>query len=91
MSYNVFYFVFILGLYVMFFYHFHYMVILIGLEMVLLSVFVFLGNSLAGGLVSWSCFVFLLVVVCMGGYGVSLLVSMARGVGRDFWSVGSLS
>jgi len=68
----------------MFFYHFHYMVVLLGLEMVLLSIFVFFTYVLTGFLVSWGCFAFLLVLVCIGGFGVSLVVSLARGFGRDF-------
>ncbi len=90
MSYYIFFSFFVVGFYVIFLYHFHYMVVLLGLEMVLLSVFVFFRYGLAGSLVSWACFVFLLVLVCMGGFGISLVVSLARCRGRDFWSVGFL-
>jgi hypothetical protein len=87
-SYYFFFLVFLVGFFVMFFYHYHYMIVLVGLEMVLLSVFVFFCYSLACPLVSWVCFVFILVLVCMGGFGVSLLVGLSRVVGKDFWSVG---
>jgi hypothetical protein len=68
----------------MFFYYFHYMIVLLGLELVLLSVFVYLGYSLVGFLVSWGRFVFLLVLVCIGGFSVSLVVGLARSCGREF-------
>jgi len=32
-----------------------------------------------------SLFVFLLVLVCIGGFGVSVMVDLARRLGRDFW------
>lgn len=75
---------FLIGFYLMFFYHFHYIIALLGLEMCLLSVFVFISYLFGGFLSSWVCFVFLLVLVCMGGFGVSLLVNLARCCGRDF-------
>jgi hypothetical protein len=64
------------------------MFVLLGLEVSLLSVFVLISYGLSCRLVSWCCFVFLLVLVCIGGFGVSLMVSLARCCGRDFWSLG---
>jgi hypothetical protein len=89
-SYYLFFCFFLVGFYVMFFYHFHYMLLLLGLELILLSVFVLFRYGLSGFLVSWCCFVFLLVLVCMGGFGISLVVSLARCCGRDFWFGGFL-
>jgi hypothetical protein len=83
-SYYVFFGFFLIGFYVMFLYHFHYIIVLLGLEMVLLSVFVFFSYRLTGSLVSWVCFVFLLVLVCIGGFGISLVVALSRCRGRDF-------
>jgi hypothetical protein len=84
MTFYLFFLFFGLGFYLMFFYHQHYMLVLLGLELVLLTIFVFFSYIMGGFLASWVCFVFLLVLVCMGGYGVSLLVSLARSRGRDF-------
>jgi len=47
---------------------------------------VFLLVGFGGGLVGLvGVFIFLLVLVCMGGYSISLLISIFRGWGNDFW------
>jgi hypothetical protein len=60
------------------------MMVLLGLELILLSIFVYFSYVLTGFLVSWGCFAFLLVLVCMGGFSVSLVVGLARVGGQDF-------
>ena len=38
-----------------------------------------------GGFSFHGLFLFLVVVVCMGGFSISLLVGVSRYYGRDFW------
>jgi len=60
------------------------MYLLFLLEIMLLVVF--LGVRLVFFRVygMYGLFCFLLVMVCMGGYGVSLLMICSRGIGQDF-------
>jgi len=55
------------------------------LEMMLLSLFMVyvLRHASMGG--AHSLFVFLLLIVCMGGFGISMVVYISRFFGRDFW------
>nr|QFG71649.1 NADH dehydrogenase subunit 4L [Oribatula sp. XFX] len=76
---------FLFGLFLLFLYSVHYVYILLMIELVLLGSFVFLFFSFFGVLGLYMSFVFLLVVVCMGGFSISLLVSISRCYGRDFW------
>lgn len=75
---------FFVGFYLIFFYHSHYLIVLLGLELVLLSVFLGFVIFYFSSLVYFGPFVFLLVLVCMGGFRVSLLVSVSRFYGKDF-------
>lgn len=75
---------FLFGLFLLFLYSVHYVYILLMIELVLLGSFVFLFFSFFGVLGLYISFVFLLVVVCMGGFRISLLVSISRCYGRDF-------
>jgi hypothetical protein len=61
------------------------MILLFLLEVLLLGVFLFVGLSFLGVCGIQGMFVFLLVMVCIGGFGISLLVSLSRFIGRDFW------
>jgi hypothetical protein len=61
------------------------MILLLLLEMILLAVFLFIGLRLMVVYGVHGLFSFLLVIVCIGGFGVSLLVSLSRLFGRDFW------
>ena len=67
-----------------FHYHLHYIVILLGLEMMLFSLFVLFCTIFLKGILGYGVFLYLLILVCMGGYGVSLLVCLSRSVGKDF-------
>uniref|UniRef100_UPI00315CCD5D NADH dehydrogenase subunit 4L n=1 Tax=Allonothrus sinicus TaxID=3138099 RepID=UPI00315CCD5D len=90
MFFYLFCFLFLVGFYLIFYFHSHYLIVLLGLEMVLLSVFFSVAVFFFGGLVSFGPFVFLLLLVCMGGFSVSLLVSVSRSFGKDFWRFGFL-
>jgi hypothetical protein len=59
--------------------------ILLVIELFLLVVFLMLFLTVFFGFGFQLLFIFLLVVVCLGGFSVSLLVSLARFSGRDFW------
>ena len=78
------YFLFFYRFFIFVFYNVHYLILLLLLEGLLLRSFLLLGISFLYlyGLVG--LFVFLLVVVCIGGFGISLLVSVSRFHGRDF-------
>jgi len=66
------------------FYNNYYLLVLLYLEILLFRVFLLVGFG--GGLVGLvGVFIFLLVLVCMGGYSISLLISIFRGWGNDFW------
>ena|ERR1700712_196623 len=78
------YFLFLIGFLMLIFYRVHYIIFLLVLEILLLSIFLvvclrFLFSEGLTGL-----FLFVLVIVCMGGFRISLLVSIARLIGRDF-------
>jgi hypothetical protein len=73
------------GCLVIFLFGVHYIFVFLGLEFMLFSVFLFFGLVGSVGYVSFSLFFFLLVLVCMGGFGISLLVFFSRCLGRDFW------
>jgi len=76
------------GLYMVFFFHSHYMIVLLGLELVLLSIFFCFRMFYFSSLSYFGSFVYLLVLVCMGGFSVSLLVHISRSFGKDFWCFG---
>lgn len=63
------------------FYYFHFFIMLLGLELMMLSVY--LGFSSVWGRFGdiMISFFFLVVVVCIGGFGLSLLVFFSRGWG----------
>jgi len=63
------------------------MIVLLGLELVMLSLI--LGFCRVFSLEASFFFVFILitVVVCIGAYGVSLLVSFSRSSGVDFYGM----
>ncbi len=66
------------------FFNVHYMFLLVLLELILFGVFL---SFCFGNLASFGypvLFLFLLVIVCMGGFGVSLLVRVSRSVGKDY-------
>jgi len=64
------------------------MIVLLLLELILLGVFLFLCVGNFSGFGIQMLFLFLLIMVCIGGYGISLLISSIRFLGRDF-SVGN--
>lgn len=72
---------FFLGFFIFFFSSLHSLIIIILVEFfVLLILFFILGSFL-----SWYTFlVFLLVAVCVGSLGVSLIVSFSRGKGFNY-------
>jgi len=78
------FFLFFVSFIMIIFYNVHYMYVLLLLEILLLRVFMYLvwGFLSVFGLVG--LFTFLLILVCMGGFRVSLLISVARLNGRDF-------
>ena len=65
------------------FYSYHYVILLLGLEFIVLSLF--LGFCVSGGRMNsfFLMFFFLVLVVCLGGYGLSLLVALSRVYGRE--------
>ncbi len=75
---------FLVGFYLVFFFHSHYIIVLLGLELILFSVFVSFVMYYFNSVVYFGSFIFLLVLVCMGGFRVSLLVSISRFFGKDF-------
>jgi hypothetical protein len=58
-------------------YNVHYLILMLRIELILLGIV-----SLLVGRVSF--FFFLLLIVCVGAFRVSLLVSLFRGYGRDY-------
>mgnify|MGYP004524283799 CR=1 FL=1 len=80
-------FLFLRGLFLIFFYNVHFVRLLLFVELSLLGVFLGLFFSFSGGFGIYSSFVFLLVMVCMGGFGISLVVSVSRFFGHDFWFI----
>jgi hypothetical protein len=76
--------VFFVGVLFFLVFHFHYLFLFIGLEFLMLSLL--FGLSFSGvygsfrGLLS-----FLVVLVSMGGFGLSLLVFFIRGIGLDLF------
>lgn len=78
-------FLFSLGVLFIFFYNAHYIVLLLIIELILLRVFLFLFFVFLGVFGLYGPFFFLLVIVCLGGFSVSFLVSISRLFGRDFW------
>lgn len=67
------------------------MVVLLGLELIILSLIVGFGLRAVFELSFFFVFVLITVVVCMGGYGVSLLISFSRSSGEDFYGMNFLS
>jgi hypothetical protein len=65
-------------------YGIHYIIVLLFLESLLLSVFLYFGFGFIISFGLAGLFVFILIIVCMGGFRISLLVSLARFFGRDF-------
>jgi hypothetical protein len=80
--------VLLVGFYVIFVFYRHYLLVLLGLEFVMLSVFLFVCLGVGFYCSGVGKFLFLLVLVCMGGFGVSVLVFVSRGYGRDDWKFG---
>lgn len=78
-------FLFFVSLFLVFFYNRHFIILLLLIELMLLGVLVYSFSVFIGGYGIYSFFIFLLVVVCMGGFSISLLVSVSRFFGRDFW------
>ena len=78
-------FMFFFSFFSMVFYNVHYIFILLLLEIILLRVFIFLCWFFILTFGLRGLFVFLLVMVCIGGFSISLLVSVSRFFGRDFW------
>lgn len=77
--------VFLVGLFCFFSFNYYYLVVFVSLEVMVLSVLlvVFFFNVV---FFSPSLYFFFLVVgVCMGGYGISLLVSSSREEGLPFF------
>jgi len=81
-------FCFLVGFYLVFFFHSHYLIVLLGVELILLSVFLSFVMFYFSCLVYYGSFLYLLVLVCIGGFRVSLLVSLSRFLGKDFWVFG---
>ena len=67
------------------FFNFHFIILLLRLEIMLLGVFLALCLGYLEGVGVGGIFFYLLVLVCIGGYGISLLVSLYRGAGCDWW------
>lgn len=80
--------VLLVGFYLIFVFYRHYLLVLLGLEFVMLSVFLFVRVGVGFYYLGVGKFLFLLVLVCMGGFGVSVLVFVSRGHGRDTWKFG---
>ena len=79
------FFLFFFSCFVVFLYNVHYVILLLFIEVLLLGVFLLIRfyYFLVYGL--FGMFVFLLIMVCMGGFRVSILVFLSRFSGRDFW------
>nr|SPC34977.1 NADH dehydrogenase subunit 4L [Paraleius leontonychus] len=73
------------GFVIFLFYNVHYLVLLLSIELILLGTLFFLFVNWGGGESLVNVFLFFLLMACMGGFSVSLLVSLFRGLGRDFW------
>jgi hypothetical protein len=67
------------------------MIVLLGLELIMLSLIIRLSLRVILELSFYFVFVLITVVVCMGGYGVSLLISFSRSSGEDFYGMNFLS
>lgn len=79
------YFVFFFCLFLILIYRRHYVFLLLLIELFLLGLFIYMCWFFFLSFGIMGLFIFLLVIVCMGGFSISLLVSLARGIGRDFW------
>lgn len=79
-----FFFVVGLGLLVFLLYNVHYLILLLRIEMILLGVAFFLYGRFFGADRMVGILLFFLLMACMGGFRVSLLVSLFRGLGQDF-------
>jgi hypothetical protein len=71
---------FFVGVLFFFIFHFHYLFILIGLEFLMLSLFFGVSVHCVFGIFS-RVLVFLVLLVCIGAFGLSLMVFLVRGVG----------
>jgi hypothetical protein len=80
----------LIGFYVVFVFYRHYLLVLLGLEFVMLSVFLFVSVRVGFYYLGVGKFLFLLVLVCIGGFSVSVLVFVCRLSGRDVWKFGVL-
>jgi len=69
--------VFGVGLFCFIFFSYHYFIMLVGLEVCMLSLFFFVSSFLFSGDILVSL-VFIIVVVFMGGFGLCIVVTMAR-------------
>lgn len=78
-------FLFFFSIFLILFYNVHYIVLLLIVELLLLGIFVYLFFNFFGAAGLYSCFLFILLMVCMGGFRISLLVSISRFFGGDFW------
>lgn len=66
----------------------HLLVMLLSLEMVILSLFIFLfAEIISVGFSSYFCMIFLSISVCESSLGLSILVSIIRSHGRDYFRI----
>jgi hypothetical protein len=72
-----FFYVFLVGLFCFVFFSYHYFIMLVGLEVCMLSLFFLVSFFLFSGDILVSL-VFVIVVVFMGGFGLCVIVAMAR-------------
>jgi hypothetical protein len=77
-------FLFIVGALSIFLYYYSYMIVLLSLELVMLSLVCFFVFCVFFSYLFFPVLFFLLVFVCMGAYGLSLLVFFSRSFGFDY-------
>jgi hypothetical protein len=80
-------FIIFIGFVCFFFYNFYLLVSLISLELIVLTLVFFISTYLINSGHLYGFFVFLVTSVCMGGYGISLLISLSRETGVSFFLV----
>nr|UZG66051.1 NADH dehydrogenase subunit 4L [Aquatica ficta] len=86
-SYMVFIFMYFVGLLVMGLKCSHLVLILLSLEFIVLSLFLGMGDFILGLLyVSYFMMIFLSLSVCEGAMGLSILVSLVRMYGNDYFN-----
>lgn len=81
-------FFFVVGLFSIFLYYYSYLIVLLSLELLMLSLVCFVVFSLFSSFVFFPVLFFFLVFVCMGAFGLSLLVFLSRSCGFDYLSYG---